>query len=134
MQDITDEVTVKAPIAWHPFATRIEGDHAPGAVRTCTVRIGRKPGITRERCTAYDETSTIMWAIEHDSSGFSRMAADWQSGFRLTALDPGATRVQAVSQFRPRGPVTRVMMPAIRRKFHQAQRAILDGLRQHAER
>jgi hypothetical protein len=29
--------------------------------------------------------------------------------------------------------VVRVMMPAIRRKFHQTQRAILDGLRQHAE-
>ena len=148
MLDITDEVTIKAPIAlvwkaiqdpvehvaWHPFATGIDGEHAPGAVRTCTVQLGRKPGTTRERCTAYDEASGIMWAMEYDSSGFSRMVADWQSGFRLTALDPGVTRVQAVSQFRPKGPVTQLMMPVIRRKFHQTQRAILDGLRQHAER
>ena len=148
MQDITDEVTISAPIAlvwkaiqdpgehvaWHPFATRIDGEHAPGAVRTCTVQLGRKPGTTRERCTGYDEAAAIMWTMEFDSSGFSRMVADWQAGFRLTALDPGATRVQAVSQFRPKGPVVRVMMPVIRRKFHQAQRAILDGLRQHAER
>ena len=148
MQDITDEVTIKAPIAlvwkaiqdpgehvaWHPFATGIEGEHAPGAVRTCTVQVGRKPGTTRERCTACDEASAIMWAMEYDSSGFSRMVADWQAGFRLTAMDPGVTQVQAVSQFRPKGPVTRVMMPVIRRKFHQVQRAILDGLRQHAER
>jgi len=147
MQDITDEVTINAPIAqvwkaiqdpgehvaWHPFATRIDGDHAPGAVRACTVQLGRKPATTRERCTAYDEATTIMWTVEHDSSGFSRMVADWQTGFRLTAQDPGATRVQAVSQFRSKGPVVRVMMPAIRRKFHQTQRAILDGLRQHAE-
>lgn len=148
MQDITDEVTINAPIAlvwkaiqdpaehvaWHPFATAIDGDHAPGAVRTCTVQLGRKPGTTRERCTSYDEAAAIMWTMEHDSSGFSRMVADWQTGFRLTALDPGTTQVQAVSQFRPKGPVTRVMMPAIRRKFHQTQQAILDGLRQHAER
>lgn len=148
MQDIADEVTISAPIAlvwkaiqdpgehvaWHPFATRIDGEHAPGAVRTCTVQLGRKPGTTRERCTGYDEAAAIMWTMEFDSSGFSRMVADWQAGFRLTALDPGATRVQAVSQFRPTGPVVRVMMPVIRRKFHQAQRAILDGLRQHAER
>jgi uncharacterized protein YndB with AHSA1/START domain len=148
MHDITDEVTINAPIAsvwkaiqdpgehvtWHPFATGIDGEHAPGAVRTCTVQVGRKPGATRERCTSYDEPSTIMWTMERDSSGFSRMVADWQTGFRLTALDPGATRVQAVSQFRPKGPVVRVMMPAIRRKFHQTQRAILGGLRQHAER
>src|SRR5258708_4190700 len=122
-------------VAWHPFATRIDGDHTLGAVRTCTVQIGRKPGTTRERCTSYREANTIMWAMEYDSSGFSRMVADWQTGFRLTAQDPdGATRVQAISQFRPKGPMLRVMMPVIRRKFHQPQRAILDGLRQHAER
>jgi uncharacterized protein YndB with AHSA1/START domain len=148
MRDITDEVTISASIAlvwkaiqdpgehvaWHPFATRIDGEHAPGAVRTCTVQLGRKPGTTRERCTGYDEAAAIMWTMEYDSSGFSRMVADWQAGFRLTALDPGATRVHAVSQFRPKGPMVRVMMPVIRRKFHQTQRAILDGLRQHAER
>src|SRR5258708_39133846 len=49
-------------VAWHPFATRIDGDHTLGAVRTCTVQIGRKPGTTRERCTSYHEANTIMWA------------------------------------------------------------------------
>jgi carbon monoxide dehydrogenase subunit G len=148
MQDIADEVTVNAPlalvwkaiqdpgehVAWHPFATRIDGEHALGAVRTCAVQVGRKPGTTRERCTAYDGASTIMWTVEHDSSGFSRMVADWRTGFSLAPQGPDATRVRAVSQFRPKGPVVRVMMPAIRRKFHQTQRAILDGLKQHAER
>ena len=147
MQDIADEVTVNAPlaqvwkaiqdpgehVAWHPFATRIDGEHAPGAVRTCTVQIGRKPGTTRERCTTYNEESTIMWAMEHDSSGFSRMVADWQTGFSLAPQGPGATRVRAISQFRPKGPLVQVLMPAIRRKFHQTQRAILHGLKQHAE-
>jgi uncharacterized protein YndB with AHSA1/START domain len=148
MQDIADEVTVNAPlaqvwkaiqdpgehVAWHPFATRIDGEHAPGAVRTCAVQIGRKPGTTRERCTAYDEAGAIMWAMEHDSSGFSRMVTGWQSGFTLAPQGPGATRVRAVSQFRPKGPIVRLMMPGIRRKFHQTQRAILHELKQHAER
>lgn len=148
MQEIADEVTVNAPlaqvwkaiqdpgehVAWHPFATRIDGEHAPGAVRTCTLQIGRKPGTTRERCTAYVEENTIMWTVEHDSSGFSRMVADWQTGFSLVPQGPAATRVRAISEFRPKGPVVRLMMPAIRRKFHQTQRAILNGLKQHAER
>jgi hypothetical protein len=147
MEDITDEVVVKAPVgqvwkaiqdpgehvAWHPFATRIDGQHAPDAVRECSVLVGKKPGTTRERCTSYDEGSEITWAVEQDSSGFSRMVTDWRSGFSLQAQGPEETRVRAHSTFRPR-PLVHVMMPVIRRKFHQTQRAILDGLRQHVER
>jgi uncharacterized protein YndB with AHSA1/START domain len=50
MEDITDEVIVQAPaervwkaiqdpgehVAWHPFATRIDGEHALGAVHQWT--------------------------------------------------------------------------------------------------
>jgi hypothetical protein len=146
VEDITDEVVVNAPadrvwkaiadpgehVAWHPFATRIDGDHALGEVRRCTVVVGGKPGTTAERCSAYDEGSAIMWIVEQDSSGFSRMVADWRTGFSLQPQGPGATRVRAQSQFRPK-PLTRLMMPMIRRKFHQVQRAILVGLKQHAE-
>jgi hypothetical protein len=146
MEDITDEVVVSAPVArvwkaiqdpaehveWHPFATRIEGEHSPGAVRECSVLVGRRRGTTRERCSSYDEGSEIMWAVEQDSSGFARMVADWRSGFSLQAQGLEQTRVRAHSTFQPR-PLARVMMPLIRRKFHQTQRAILDGLRQHVE-
>jgi Polyketide cyclase / dehydrase and lipid transport len=146
MEDITDEVVVKAPagwvwkaiqdpgehVAWHPFATRIDGEHALGGVRECSVLVGKKPGTTRERCSDYDEGSKIMWAVEQDSSGFSRMVADWRTGFSIEPQGPDETRVRAHSLFRPR-PFVRVMMPVIRRKFHQTQRAILDGLRQHVE-
>jgi hypothetical protein len=41
--------------------------------------------------------------------------------------------VRAESQFKPRLPA-RLMAPVIRRKFHQTQRTILVGLRQHVER
>jgi hypothetical protein len=121
MEDITDEVIVQAPaervwkaiqdpgehVAWHPFATRIDGEHALGAVHQCTVLPGGKPSTTEERCSAYAEGSAIMWTVEQDSSGFSRMVTDWSSA--------------------------RPMMPMIRRKFHQAQAAILDGLKEHVE-
>jgi hypothetical protein len=73
-----------------------------------------------------------MWAVEQDSSGFSRMVTDWQTGFSLQAQGLEETRVRAHSTFRPR-PLVQVTMPLIRRKFHQTQRAILDGLRQHVE-
>jgi uncharacterized protein YndB with AHSA1/START domain len=148
MEDITDEVVVKAPVgrvwkaiqdpgehvAWHPFATRIDGEHALGGVRTCSVLVGKKPGTTRERCSAYDAGSEIMWAVEQDSSGFSRMVADWRSGFSLEPHGPDETRVRARSLFQPKRLSARVMMPMIRRKFHQTQRAILGGLRKHVER
>jgi len=146
VEDIADEVIVNAPVdrvwkviadpgehvAWHPFATHIDGEHALGEVRRCSVVVGGKPGTTAERCSAYDEASKIMWTIEEDSTGFSRMVTDWRAGFSLQPQGPEATRVRAESMFTPK-PLTRLMMPVIRRKFHQAQRAILDGLRQHVE-
>jgi uncharacterized protein YndB with AHSA1/START domain len=146
MQAITDEVLVDAPLervweairapgehaGWHPFATAIEGEHALGSTRRCNVLIGKKPGTTEERCTTYEEQRTIMWTVEHDSAGFSRMVSNWSAGFSLESQAPGATRVTARSLFNPRLPA-RLVMPVIRRKFHQTQRAILDALKQHAE-
>ncbi len=146
MEDIADEVVISAPadlvwkaiadpgehVAWHPFATAIDGQHALGEARTCSVVIGGKPGTSQEWCSAYEEGSAIMWSVEGDSTGFSRMVTDWRTGFSLQPQGLGATLVRAQSLFRPRLPA-RLMAPLIRRKFHQAQRAILDGLRQHAE-
>jgi len=143
---IADEVIVNAPaervweaiadpgehVAWHPFATRIDGEHALGEVRSCSVLVGGKPGTTEERCSAYEEATKIMWTVERDSSGFSRMVTDWRTGFSLQPQGRESTRVRAESVFRPKL-ATRFMTPVIRRKFHQAQRMILEGLRQHAE-
>ena len=147
MSEITDQVVVQAPVErvwaaiqdpgehvkWHPFATRIEGAHTFGATRECSVLVGGKPGTTRERCTRYEEGRVIVWSVEQDSSGFSRMVSDWRTGFSLEPQGSGATRVTAQSLFTPRLPA-RVMMPVIRRKFHQTQRAILNGLKQYTER
>lgn len=146
MEDIADEAIISAPVdrvwkaiadpgehvAWHPFATRIDGEHALGEVRTCSVLVGGKPGTSRERCSAYEEGTRIMWTVEHDSTGFSRMVTGWRTGFSLRPQGPGATLVRAESQFRPRL-LARLMAPVIRRKFHQTQPAIPEGLRQHAE-
>ena len=95
--------------------------------------VGKKPATTRDRCSSYDEGSEIMWTVERDSSGFSRMVADWRTGFSLQAQGLQETRVRAHSTFRPRL-LARLMMPVILRRFHQTQRAILGGLRQHVER
>ena len=148
MEDITDHVIVQAPVgqvwaaiqdpaehvAWHPFAMHIEGEHALGGTRTCQVLVGGKPGTSRERCSDYDEARTIMWAVEQDSSGFSRMVSDWRTGFSLQVQGSGVTRVTAQSLFTPKRLLARLMMPVIRRKFYQTQRAILDGLQRHVER
>jgi uncharacterized protein YndB with AHSA1/START domain len=138
---IEDEVVVDAPAdvvwrsiddveahaAWHPFVTAIAGEHRLGATRSCAVLAGGKPGETTERCVAYEPGRRILWAIEHDTTGFSRMVRDWQAGFRLEPRD-GRTLVVAVSSFTPRNPLVRLLAPVIRRRFHRAQTGILAGL------
>jgi uncharacterized protein YndB with AHSA1/START domain len=143
---IEDEVFVKAPIAdvwaaiedrtrhaeWHPFVTRIEGEHAPGATRVCHVRMGKKEGETRERCTESTDRERITWLIEADTSGFLRLVSDWSAGFHLEERDGGVV-VRARSAFRPKNAAVRLLLPLVRRKFHQAQDAILAALKRFAE-
>jgi uncharacterized protein YndB with AHSA1/START domain len=139
---IEDEAVIDAPIdvvwraiedvevhaAWHPFVTAISGEHGPGAARTCAVLVGGKPGETTERCVEYEAGRRITWAIEDDTTGFSRMVRDWRAGFRLEPHDRG-TLVVAISSFAPRNPLVRLLAPAIRRKFHHTQAEILAALR-----
>jgi hypothetical protein len=143
---IVDELVVRAPIsdawaaikdpaahvAWHPFLTGIDGEHVLGATRSCSVTVGGKQGTTCERCVAEEHERTISWAIEEDSTGFSRMVSDWRAGFSLEPACAG-TRVAAESVFRPRGLLIRIMGPIVKRKFHVTQRAILAGLKSACE-
>jgi hypothetical protein len=112
---------------WHPFVTEITGEHALGQIRACAVLVGDKPARTRERCVEYVDHRRIIWAVEEDSSGFSRMVSGWRAGFALTT-NGDTTLVSAESIFRPNNLIVRAMLPMIRRKFHRAQRAILAGL------
>jgi hypothetical protein len=93
------------------------------------VIVGGKPGTTRERCVEADEARLLTWAIEEDSTGFSRMVSDWRAGFALERVD-GGTRVTARSDFRPTSLPLRLLLPVVRRKFHRTQRAILASLEQ----
>jgi uncharacterized protein YndB with AHSA1/START domain len=138
---IADELRLEAPIdrvwqaiedpaahaRWHPFVSAIDGGHQLNEIRSCSVAVGRQEGSTTERCVEREEGTRIAWAIEDDSTGFGRMVSGWRSGFRL-AEDDGATIATAESEFRPRNLLVRTMLPLIRRKFHQTQRAILRGL------
>jgi hypothetical protein len=96
------------------------------------VQVGKKAGTTTERCVEREEGARIAWAIEEDSSGFGRLVTGWRSGFSLAERD-GATLVTAHSTFRPRNLLVRAMLPMIRRKFHQTQRAILRSLQKAVE-
>jgi uncharacterized protein YndB with AHSA1/START domain len=119
---------------WHPFVTSIDGAHALGSTRRCQVLLGKKAAETEELCTTYEQGKTILWRIDKDSSGFLRMVSDWTAGFVLEPDGPGRTRVTAQSIFKPRNPLIGLMMPMVRRKFHQVQQAVLDGLKQFVER
>jgi uncharacterized protein YndB with AHSA1/START domain len=119
----------EAHTAWHPYVTRIEGAHRPGAERRCSVLVGSRTGETRERCVEAEPERTITWVIEDDTTGFSRMVTDWRAGFTLAA-DGDGTTVTARSTFCPRNHLVRALLPLIRRRFHRAQRDILEALEQ----
>jgi uncharacterized protein YndB with AHSA1/START domain len=126
---------IEDPIAhagWHPFVERITGEHRAGASRTCSVRMGTKTGETRERCIEANGERAITWAIEDDTTGFSRMVSDWRAGFSLVPDERG-TIVTARSAFRPRNLAVRAMTPLIRRRFHGVQRTILASLKETVE-
>jgi uncharacterized protein YndB with AHSA1/START domain len=126
---------IKDPSAhagWHPFLTEIKGAHEAGAERVCSVNLGGKASHTRERCITEQPEQRIIWRIDDDTSGFSRMVSDWTAGFSLRPRD-GGTIVTAESAFRPRNPFVRLMLPMIRRKFHQTQKQILAGLKEYAD-
>jgi uncharacterized protein YndB with AHSA1/START domain len=143
---IADELLLDAPIdavwdaiddpathaRWHPFVSAIDGGHKLHEIRSCLVKVGKKEGSTKERCVEREDGARIVWAIEEDSTGFGRMVSGWRSGFSLAERD-GATIVTAYSTFRPTNLLVRAMLPMIRRKFHQTQRAILRGLQKAVE-
>jgi uncharacterized protein YndB with AHSA1/START domain len=148
MTDIADSVELDAPpadvwqaiadparhAAWHPFVTAIDGSHQPGAARICDVSVGNKRGRTEERCLRRDEGEQIVWRIDGDTTGFSKMVADWQSGFRLAGRPDGeTTTVTAFSSFAPAKPLVRLLLPLVRRRFHRAQQTILAGLKRDVE-
>lgn len=143
---IADELRLDAPIdvvwhaiedpaahaRWHPFVSTIAGGHELHEVRSCSVQVGKKEGTTKERCVEREEGARIVWAIEEDSTGFARMVSGWRSGFGLAERD-GATVVTAQSTFRPKNVLVRGMLPLVRRRFHQTQRAILRRLQEAVE-
>jgi uncharacterized protein YndB with AHSA1/START domain len=123
-----------AHAGWHPFVTRISGDHRLGARRACEVDLGKTKGHTRERCIAHEAERRIAWRIEEDSTGLLRLVSDWTAGFELRPDGSGSTLVTAESVFRPKSLLVRPMIPLVRRKFHQTQRTILGALKDTVER
>jgi len=117
---------------WHPFVIGISGEHALGAVRSCSVLVGKRRGETTERCVEEEPERRIVWRIEEDSTGFSRLVSEWRAGFTLQSVD-GGTRVTAESTFRPRRALLRLLRPLVARRFHRAQQAILAGLERAVE-
>jgi uncharacterized protein YndB with AHSA1/START domain len=122
-----------AHAGWHPFVTRISGEHRLGAHRACEVDLGKRTGQTRERCIAHEAERRIEWRIEEDSTGFLRLVSDWTAGFELRADGSGTTLIIAVSIFRPKSLLVLPIVPVVRRKFHQTHRAILNALKATVE-
>jgi hypothetical protein len=102
--------------------------HAASEISTAQGRRDGKDGTTKERCAQEGEGRRIAWLVEKDSAGFARIIANWRAGFSVSPNDRG-TVVTADSTFEPKNVLVRAMLPLIRRRFHQAQRAILAALK-----
>ena len=117
MEDITDQVIVQAPLGrvwaaiqgpaehvkWHPFATHIDGEHALGVTRTCSVLIGGKPGSSRERCS--DLRRGPDDHVDRRAGQQAGSPAWCRTGAPASSLEPqgsAATRVTAQSLFTPK--------------------------------
>ena len=112
--------------AWHPFVTTITGAHRERGRAGDPLRRHQEAG-------SVHEGREILWAIDRDTTGFSKMVSDWRAGFRLAvSADGETTTVCAISSFTPK-PVVRPLLPLIRRRFHQTQAAILAALKRHVE-
>jgi uncharacterized protein YndB with AHSA1/START domain len=70
-------------VRWHPFVTRIRGEHRLGATRSCKVDLGRRKGETPERRIPAEPGRRIAWRNEEDSIGFLRLVTDWTAGLHL---------------------------------------------------
>jgi uncharacterized protein YndB with AHSA1/START domain len=147
LETLTDATTIAASIdkvweaienpdrhaRWYPFVEQIDGDHHADSMRTCTVLVGTRRATTVERCTEREDGRKLVWRIESDTTGFSRMVSDWTAGFAIERDGPDKTRVLAQSVFTPAKLSAYVLGPILRRKFHQTQRIILASLEQYVE-
>jgi hypothetical protein len=89
---------------------------------------GKKTGETTERCVEHDDERDITW---DDRGRLNRIRPD---GLRLAVrLRAGAARGRdgrhGAERVSATASAVRAMIPVIRRKFHQTQRAILAELK-----
>ena len=117
----------EAHARWHPFATRITGEHGLGATRACAVVVGKDPRdqgpLRRGRRIPTDQLGHQARLDRLQSHG-PRLA------HRLRAR---AARRQHGGQGRQRLPAEECShsadAPIVRRKLHQTQQPIVVGLR-----
>jgi len=106
----------------------------PNAVRTCEVESKGRKGIITEKLVEFVPEKRMVWKVESDTMGMSKMLLDTRFSLLLETVTDSSTKVTAETHYSPRTILARMMNGLMMKKmFAKAQEKILQNLRALAQ-
>lgn len=121
---------------WCPFMVKdtTGGKESMGATRECTIENGGRSGRVKERCIDYQPERRIMWTMDEDTLGITRMLEGFAFGFSLERLEDQRTRVTFEQRWRARTLLAKLLVPLVmRRQMAKTNERLLGYLKQYVE-
>ena len=99
------------------------------ASRTCEVENKGRKGIITEKLVEFVPGKKMVWKVESDTMGMSKMLLDTRFSLVLEMVTDSSTKVTAETHYSPRTILARVMNGLMMKKmFAKAQEKILQNL------
>jgi len=99
------------------------------AVRTCEVENKGRKGIITEKLVEFVLGKRMVWRVESDTMGMSKMLLDTQFSLLLETVTDSSTKVTAETHYSPRTFLAGIMNGLVMKKmFARAQEKILQNL------
>jgi len=99
------------------------------AVRTCEVENKGRKGIIIEKLVEFVPGKRMVWRVESDTMGMSKMLLDTQFSLLLETVTDSSTKVTAETHYSPRTFLAGIMNGLVMKKmFARAQEKILQNL------
>jgi uncharacterized protein YndB with AHSA1/START domain len=121
---------------WVPAVERMTAHgerEAPGAVRRCDVNFGGRKGYIVERCVEAVPERRLLYAVDDDSLGFTKLFAGYHFSLELEPRGERRTLVTSRTFYEPRGMRGRLMNRLMSRKFASVRAEMLLGLKRLAD-
>ncbi|HXD78408.1 MAG TPA: SRPBCC family protein [Puia sp.] len=119
----------------NPGVIKVSGAmNEPNAVRTCEVESKGRKGIITEKLVEFVPEKRMVWKVESDTMGMSKMLLDTRFSLLLETVTDSSTKVTAETHYSPRTILARMMNGLMMKKmFAKAQEKILQNLRALAQ-